>query len=172
MAVAEAMAPEVNYRPAGSLRFGEHTRDSSPIPRWWVEQSGRSADWLVREGLLEETTDPVTADFFRPLDPRTANDPAPAMAEELNALRAENSRLRGENKGLAANNESLRAKEAAQTVALGEQQTAIAHWRLQAEAGRAAAVAAEKKAADLASELEMERATRPAADPPAAKKTK
>lgn len=162
MAVAEAAAParEVNYRARGSLRFGKFTREVV-MPRWWVERSGQSADRLVREGVLEETMEPVVADFRAP-EPQGGGDPGPAMAEENNALRKENSRLRAEGKGLAANNDALRAKEAAQTVALGDLTAQVAHWRQQAEAYRAAAVAAEKRVADLESELELERATKPA----------
>lgn len=168
MAVAEMVAPskpEVNYRPAGSLRFGGRTRAQSPMPRWVVELSGISADKLVRDGKLEETLDPVTDDFRAPVsvDPETA----PAMAEELTNLRKENTRVRAENKGLAANNETLRAKEAAQTVALGELQATVAHWRQQAEAHRAALVEAEKTIATLRDELNLERSTKPDQPTPA-----
>ncbi len=156
--------PEINYRACGNLRFGSKKRESV-MPRWWVEQCGVSAEKLVRDGHLEETSDPVVEDFRAPETKATSTDPGPAMAEEMNALRAENSRLRAENKGLAANNETLRAKEASQTVALGEQTASITHWRKQFEAAREATIVAEKKIADLQSELTMNEATKPTTVP-------
>ena len=177
MAVAEsavATKAEVNYRAKGSLRFGKYSR-TTVMPRWWVEQSGHSAEKLVRNGTLEETLDPVVEDFRAP-ESRGELDAGPAMAEEMNALRKENSRVRSENKGLAANNESLRAKEATLTASLGEQTAAIAHWRQQAEARRAEVIEAEKVIAtlkdelqSLKAELELERATTPVAGKPTKK---
>jgi predicted RNase H-like nuclease (RuvC/YqgF family) len=162
MAVAEMTAPsrpEINYRPKGSMRFGGYDK-TVVMPRWVVEQCGKSAEKLVREGILEETQDPVVQDFRAPAS-IAEYDTTPAMAEELNELRKEAAQLRAENKGLAANNETLRATNAGLKTACAEQTETIAHWRGQAEARRADVIEKEKQIAALESELEMERATRP-----------
>jgi chromosome segregation ATPase len=171
MAVTEAVKStrgEVNYRPVGNMRLGSYTR-TTVLPRWVVELSGRSADAMIRDGLIEETLEPVVEDFRAPETKEESL--APAVFEELDNLRSDNARLRSENKGLAANNETLRSSNASLKVSLAEQTETIAHWRSQAEAKRSEVVLAEKKIADLESELELERTTRPEvqAEKPAAK---
>jgi predicted RNase H-like nuclease (RuvC/YqgF family) len=171
MAVAEAAKPtrgEVNYRPVGNMRLGSYTK-ATVLPRWVVELSGRSADAMIRDGLIEETMDPVVQDFRAPETKEESL--APAIFEELDNLRSDNAKLRSENKGLAANNETLRASNASLKVSLAEQTETIAHWRSQAEGKRAEVVIAEKRIADLESELELERTTRPEVkpEPPAPK---
>jgi hypothetical protein len=150
---------EVNYRASGSLRFGSYTHETV-LPRWVVEQSGQTAEKLVRSGILEETHDPVIADFEPPRS-KSAIDPMPAIAEENANLRRDNELLRQENKTLRGANDALRAETAAQKVALADATTQSAHWRQQAEASRAAAVEAEKRVKDLEAELLLERATQP-----------
>lgn len=141
-----------NYRVAGVRWFGKY-KEGTVVPQWVGERAGNLAD-LAARGILVPTDAPVTpgVEFTVP-EPRTAADPAPAMADELNRLRADADRLAADNKGLAAQVAALKENLAARDKALGEQTATIEHLRAACEQHQA-------RAAEL--EAELEAATAPA----------
>ncbi len=140
-----------NYRVAGVRWFGAY-KEGSVLPEWVVARAGPVAEQVAR-GIVVPTADPVNVDLRVP-EPKTATDPAPDIADELNRLRTDNERLAADNKGLVDRVAALRANLAARDTALGEQTDTIAHLQAAAEAHQA-------KVAEL--EQELEAATAPAA---------
>lgn len=144
----------VNYRVSGVSHFGSEPR-GSVIPKWVAELSGSHAEQLVADGVLEETDEPVVKSFRAPI-PKAENDPVPAMTEELDRLRRDNVRLTAHAQALGGENDEFRRERANQMRALGEQTAEVAHWRGAAEKHA-------ERVAELETELELERATRPPA---------